>query len=238
MFAAILRSSMISVGQMLSPSHCDICCEYLGTRTRRMEYVCDGCLDSLPSPPSSNELIARLSKNFTIDDLSITNVFSLVAAEHSAPIMEILYSLKYRGISRIGLEFGREIGQTLRHLGLVDFDVIIPVPIHHARRRERGYNQSERIGFGISQVLGIKIDSNALVRSRYTVSQTKLSADERKVNVIGVFSGGRNKSIILNKKVLLVDDVFTTGTTLNSCATALLELGALRVDVATLAAAV
>lgn len=234
----MLGSVAVSVRELLSPHHCEICGIYTGTRSRRMEYVCDGCLDSLASPPSPNELMARLSKNFTIDDLSITSVFSLVAAEQSAPVMEILYSLKYRGISRIGLEFGREIGKTLKHFGIDDYEVIIPVPIHHARRRERGYNQSEHIGYGISQVLGIKLESNVLIRSRYTVSQTKLSANERKVNVMGVFSGGRNKSMILNKKVLLVDDVFTTGTTLNSCATALLELGALRVDVATLAAAV
>jgi ComF family protein len=185
-----------------------------------------------------DELFSRISRNFPNDELAISSIFSFIAAEHHAPIMEIIYSLKYRGISRIGQEFGREIGATLQHLGLTDVELIIPIPIHHARVRERGYNQSDSIARGISEVLATKVVKDAVIRSRYTVSQTTLSSEERGMNVMGVFRGGRNKSMVANKKILLVDDVFTTGATLNSCATALLELGAQRVEVATLAAAV
>ncbi|MBS1538849.1 MAG: ComF family protein [Bacteroidetes bacterium] len=234
----VLQTVLNSLRELASPLHCEVCSTYLSKRTRRMLYVCDACLDSLEAPPSPNELFNRLSRNFAQDDLSISSIFSLIAAEHSAPIMEVMYSLKYRGISRLGVDFGREIGETMKHLGNVNLDVIIPVPIHHARVRERGYNQAERIAFGISQVLSIPIEKDALVRSRYTLSQTKLSAIEREKNVVDVFRGGTAKSKIINKNVLLVDDVFTTGATLNSCATTLLELGAKKVDVATLAVAI
>ncbi|MBI3260309.1 MAG: ComF family protein [Ignavibacteriae bacterium] len=232
-----LRTTLTSLREMVAPSHCELCGKYMGSREERMKYVCNSCLDSLDAPPTPKELFKRVSRNFTNDDLSFASIFSLVSAEHDSPIMELLYSMKYRGISRIGYEFGKEIGETLRHLGLSDFEMIIPVPIHKARKRERGYNQSDYIASGISQVLGIPLVLETVIRSRYTTSQTTLSAAERKVNVLGAFAAGRNKAMIKGKKLLLVDDVFTTGTTLNSCATALLEIGALRVDVATLAAA-
>ena len=232
-----LHTALNSLRELVSPIHCEVCSAYLGNQNRRMHYVCDACLDSLAAPPSPNELFNRLSRNFKQDELSISSIFSLIAAEHSASILEVIYSLKYRGIARIGFDFGREIGETLQHIGLTNFDMIIPVPIHSARIRERGYNQAERIATGISQVLLIHSLNDVIVRSRYTISQTTLSAKEREENVVGVFRGGRNISKILNTNVLLVDDVFTTGATLNSCATTLLELGAKRVDVATLAVA-
>ncbi len=234
---SILRTALTSLREMVSPSHCELCGGYMGGKAERMKYVCNTCLDSLDTPPIPKELYNRVSRNFAKDEMSITSIFSLVSIDHESPIMELLHSMKYRGMSKIGYEFGMEIGETLRHVGLTDFDLIVSVPIHSTRLRDRGYNQSDYIAGGISQVLDIPVVFDVVVRSRYTESQTTLSYEQRKVNLIGAFSGGRNASVAHGKKLLLVDDVFTTGTTLNSCATALLETGALRVDVATLAAA-
>lgn len=233
----IFRTALVSLREMISPSHCELCSAYMGGKAERMKYVCNTCLDSFDAPPTPKELYNRVTRNFAGDEMSITSIFSLVTIDRESPIMELLHSMKYRGMSRIGYEFGKEIGQTLRHVGLTGYDLIVSVPIHSTRLRDRGYNQSDYIAEGISQVVDIPAVFDVVVRSRYTESQTTLSYEQRKVNLIGAFSGGRNSSVAYGKKLLLVDDVFTTGTTLNSCATVLLEIGALRVDVATLAAA-
>lgn len=125
----------------------------------------------------------------------------------------------------------------MRHLGFAEAHAILPVPLHHARRRERTYNQAELIARGISQATGIPVLNKALVRTRYTTTQTMLSAAERHTNLRDAFAPGKQSAHIRGKVVMLVDDVLTTGSTLNTCATALLEAGARRVNVAAVAAA-
>lgn len=138
----------------------------------------------------------------------------------------------------VGREFGREVGETMWHLGILAADAAVPVPIHHARRRERTYNQAELIAEGISCATGIPLLRKAILRRRYTTTQTRLSADERHTNLTAAFVPGGDCPSLQDKIVLLADDVLTTGSTINACATALLEAGARRVDVAVIAAAV
>ncbi|MBK9246740.1 MAG: ComF family protein [Ignavibacteria bacterium] len=194
-------------------------------------------MSSLKAPPKEDVLMKRLLLHFSQDDLSISRFFSLMAVEHSSPMLNLIYSLKYRGMARIGYELGNELGKTMLHLHYLDFEVILPIPIHSARTRERGYNQATEICRGISEKVEIPILTNAIKRIRYTRTQTQMNARERKENVSGVFGPDYNSSSIHGKKILLVDDVLTTGSTLNSCATSLLDLGARQVNVATLAVA-
>lgn len=97
-------------------------------------------------------------------------------------------------------------------------DLIVPVPLHNTRKRERGYNQAELLGRVISAELNIPIIKDALIRTRSTPSQTRLPPEERKKNVRGAFSINKIKAKLLkDKTILLVDDVYTTGATLKEC---------------------
>jgi ComF family protein len=106
-------------------------------------------------------------------------------------------------------------------------DVIIPVPLHKRRLRERGYNQSALLAERLGAVLHVPVLHNVLYRNRNTMSQTRLDAQARSRNVAGAFSC--SGSGVYNKRVLLIDDVCTTGATLNACGLALREGGAQRV---------
>ncbi|HYK88619.1 MAG TPA: ComF family protein [Acidobacteriota bacterium] len=118
-----------------------------------------------------------------------------------------------------------------------EFDVIVPVPLHPRRRRERGYNQAALLGRALARHVALPICENALLRVRYTVPQVGLTDPERLRNVHGAFRC-RKQATVANQRVLLVDDVMTTGATLASAAEALLRGGALRVSAITVARAV
>jgi len=113
-------------------------------------------------------------------------------------------------------------------------DLLVPVPVHHTRKRERGYNQAEVIAQALATRSGIALHARALKRLRKTGTQTKLGKAQRGKNIFGAFMAVEDLS---GKKVLLVDDVFTTGATVNACAQALKAAGAAEVRVLTAARA-
>lgn len=114
------------------------------------------------------------------------------------------------------------------------FDIIIPVPIHRKRRWERGYNQSELVANEISKQLIINTEKNLLIKIRNNPKQSTLKLEERKSNVKNVYEVKQNQKI-KDKKILLIDDIFTTGNTVNECAKKLKEAGASKVSVLTIA---
>jgi ComF family protein len=109
----------------------------------------------------------------------------------------------------------------------VDIDLILPVPLHRARLRERGYNQAALLARELGNRIGVPVAGDLLVRTRATVPQVGLSAEERQANVQGAFQSVTG--VLVGKKVLLVDDVYTTGSTLESACAALRESGAVSV---------
>lgn len=118
-----------------------------------------------------------------------------------------------------------------------DNECIIPVPLYKRKKREREYNQAEVIAKGINRYLGKQYLSNCLFRRKNTISQSNLDKKQRMLNVKNVFAVYSNGEIA-GKKILLIDDVFTTGATINECAKVLLEAGALKVRALTIACAV
>jgi ComF family protein len=114
------------------------------------------------------------------------------------------------------------------------FDALVPVPIHSVRERERGYNQAAEIARETFPYLRLPVIANALKRTRATVSQTKLNREDRQANLEKAFACGLPESI-RGKRLLLVDDVYTTGATVGRCAELLLEAGAAAVGVLALA---
>lgn len=166
------------------------------------------------------------------DNLNITHAHVLLKLDENENYLQIIHSFKYSGKSNIGVELGKILGRKIRKSG-EKYDYVIPVPIHTAKKRERGYNQSDYIAEAIAEELGIEALEKAVIRREYTVSQTTLSATERLENMKDVFLV-KSPEIIQGKSLLIVDDVLTTGSTINSLAGVLIESGALSCDAASI----
>jgi len=146
--------------------------------------------------------------------------------DFSPELENLIHLVKYQNRRRLGRFLGRLAGRSARSaLPSRNRAVLVPVPLHRTRQRERGYNQSACIGEGLSGAVGLPLLSNALARIRHTRTQTKLTAEEREKNVGNAFSV-RLREAVEGKTVVLADDVITTGATVNACAKALKRAGA------------
>ncbi|MFY8000637.1 MAG: ComF family protein [Candidatus Kapaibacteriota bacterium] len=248
MFTALYQAFL----DVLAPRICLICGALLTDEPVPHclgKYVCTRCFDRLPPADVSGALLAGISSHFRGDELAVSTITARFQREFdsgtsqesihedSTPISLLLYALKYHGMQGLGRSLGQELGYCLQILNQTSYDAIVPVPIHSARERERGYNQSLRIAEGIANIVNIPVEKDAVVRHTYTLSQTYLNAEERKNNVKNVFSAGRRGNALKGASILLVDDILTTGSTLNACAMTMLQYGARRVDAATVAKA-
>lgn len=150
-------------------------------------------------------------------------------------IRKLIHQLKYKGIREIGFELGRIYGFSLKKSGFLEgIDLIIPVPLHPSKQRKRGFNQSEVICNGISDATGLKTDTGLLIRRSMTKTQTKKSRYDRWTNVEGIFQVN-GPELLKDKHILVVDDVITTGSTIEACVNELFNIENVRVSVAALA---
>ncbi|MDT8317733.1 MAG: ComF family protein [bacterium] len=140
--------------------------------------------------------------------------------------------MKYSKKSLIGPHLGGLMKD--HHLGAISYDVIVAVPLHISRLRERGFNQSQLLAEGLGKEISPHIDKYILERVRPTGSQTGMSSKERRANVRGAFSL-RSGADVSGKRILLIDDVYTTGATVKECSKVLKKGGASVVNVLTLA---
>ncbi|MEA2639537.1 MAG: hypothetical protein QOF51_931 [Chloroflexota bacterium] len=135
-----------------------------------------------------------------------------------------ILGLKYRGRRRLARVLTPALIAALERRPLTA-DLVIPVPLSWARSRERGFNQSELLARPVAAALRLPLDTTSLLRARDTAQQTRLPARERRRNVVGAFEVA-NPSAVADRRVLLVDDVCTTGATLDACGAALADAGA------------
>ena len=208
------------------------------------EFCCSRCKSQVTFAGNKYEVIADIIPNYDTDNFAIANAISLFKNTKNLPIINLIYALKYKGFKRIGIEYGEWLGKILLQENMKDYDYIVPVPIHFARIRERGFNQSDCISMGINKIMNAEIIFDLLKRNKNTLSQTQITQTERLKNMENVFvlnkkynAANKKHNIKYNiqgKKILLVDDVLTTGSTLNSCALVLLENKVKQVDIATL----
>jgi ComF family protein len=164
--------------------------------------------------------------------LRIDRIHSAVYFEGT--LRKAVHKFKYDGITALAEPLGSLMTEYWsRHP--VPVDVLVPVPLHKNRLRERGFNQAALLAHQLSKQVHLAVDEQTLVRQRATASQVDLDTEERKKNVRDAFQC--TSSALANKRVLLIDDVCTTGSTLEACAVALKEGGAKRVQALTLARA-
>ncbi len=184
-------------------------------------YLCKTCKGRLEPYSETHPWQAEHVADGTID-----GSFSVYWFREGTAIQPLFHALKYQKIKRAGLMLGEEIGKLAAAKKLNDIDLIIPVPLHKARYRDRTYNQSEYIARGISNIMKTEVINDAVIRSRFTPTQTRLSKAERKINVSGAFTVNEKYAGILNgKNILLTDDIITTGATILECAGALKKAG-------------
>ena len=147
------------------------------------------------------------------------------------------HQFKYGGRKELGAIMGRFMAAELATTDFFEgIDVIIPVPLHPRKRKARGYNQSEWIARGVSQVVGLPVDVSSVIREKHTDTQTRKSTYERWENVDGIFRL-RHPENFVGKHVLIIDDVLTTGSTTTACADVFHEVEGVRISVLTLAVA-
>lgn len=197
--------------------------------------LCTICQGSLPVAnfhlrPYDNELTSKIRGL-----MPVNRVIAFLRFSKKGKSQTLLHQLKYRNKPEIGEEMGRLYGVLLAQHGfLAEWDVIVPVPLHPMKQKRRGYNQSEKFADGLSKPLEIKV-SNLLERKKFTETQTKKSRLQRLENVDEVFELKEGENIS-GLRIVLVDDVITTGATLCACANVLLANGAKHVDLVTIAA--
>lgn len=183
------------------------------------EYWCDSCRRELPKPKNLSLLIK--------DKVYFDEFYALF--DYDEPIIQLLISsLKYRFIKEIAIYFGDLLADKIGDLNFTG--VLVPVPLHKRRQKWRGFNQAEEISKVIAQKTKLEL-SNVLNRQRYHKPQAKLSEEERLKSLNNAFI----KTGEIPPAILLIDDVVTTGTTVNECSKILKEAGAKKIIVLTIA---
>ena len=228
-----LRNWLDSILNLFYPRVCAACGE---TLLKDEQTVCLKCRFLLPKTGYELHPDNPLAQIFygRVKFHAVTACFFFAK---SGKVQHLIHELKYKGNKDAGIFLGQQLGETIKEAPLFqDVDYLIPVPLHPKREKQRGYNQSLMIAKGIHEVTGIPMGDKYLIRAVHTATQTKKSAEDRYKNVKDIFEARHHKELE-NKHILLIDDVLTTGATLESCAHQLENIPGITISVATAACA-
>jgi ComF family protein len=216
---------------LLFPNLCNAC----GIALYHSEHlICTKCLYDLPFTDYHQHAENRVAKQLW-GRLPLNAAMAMLYFRKGAKVQNLVHNLKYNGRTDVGVLLGNMLGERLITSTLYkDIDLIIPVPLHHKKYKHRGYNQCTFIAEGIAEKMEIGFSEENLIRSTSTESQTKKNRYNRYENMQDVFKVS-TPTHIAGKHILLVDDVITTGATLEACANELLNNGAAKVSIAALA---
>jgi competence protein ComFC len=231
-----------ALGSLFYPATCVVCAENVG----RSEYLCAGCQERAPRIVAP--FCSKCSEPF---QGAITQTFRCANCEHRklhfdcavsayrsrGLVRNLVHSFKYGGQRHLRYPLTAWLRETLGDPRLRDrhFDLIVPVPLHPARERERGFNQAALLAELLAESMRVPARA-VLERTRYTTTQTVHDRAERMENLAGAFRLRKNRDV-RDLRVLLIDDVLTTGSTLSECARVLRAAGAVSVHAATAARA-
>ena len=241
--APFWRTALRSVADLLLPPVCISCRAPIQTHG----LLCGACFSGIEfiAPPLCARLGVPLPYDVGEPSLSAAAIAAppvydraRAVARYSQTMRDLIHGLKYRDRQAgIGL-YGRWLAQAGAEL-LTDADLLVPVPLYRSRLWWRRFNQSALLAQGLARRTRVPADCFVLKRARATVSQVGLSAAQRKRNVAGAFRiKAAREHIVKDKKIVIVDDVITTGATVEACARVLKRAGAARVDVLALARAI
>ncbi len=213
---------------LLYPNVCAACGNSL---FKHEEIVCTYCLYHLPKTNYHLMEASPLDKVFW-GRVQLVHTAALYNFQKKGKVQHLIHQLKYKGRMDVGIYLGNLLGADLaKSLVFNDVDKVIPVPLHPQKQRKRGYNQSEQIAIGLAKAMNIAMDTTSFIRTVDTQTQTRKSRFARWENVKEIFQVTSDSDLV-NKHILLVDDVITTGATLESAAHILLNIEGLKLSVA------
>lgn len=229
----ILKDYLKDFAGLIYPNVCYACGNVLHYNE---DVVCTFCIHELPETNFHNDPDNKLSQVFW-GRAPLEAVTALFYYQKGSKVQKLIHEFKYRGKREIGVFAGRLLASRLKESKKwQDIDVVIPVPLHPKKEKLRGFNQSEYFARGIAEGLNTELSLKNLVRQFHSESQTRKSRFMRWKNVETVYNI-KNSELLRNKNMLLVDDVITTGSTMEACAQKLLETGGTKVWAASLAVA-
>ena len=211
--------------ELLFPARC-LGCNQEGA------FLCSACRETLPTlkPPycllcsEPGRLILGLCRTCRAAPLQIEGIRAPYRMEGT--VRKAIHALKYQGVRAVAPTLGQLLVSFLAQERL-EGDVLVPVPLHPKRERQRGYNQSLLLAQAVGRATGLAVESRALTRVTSVPSQVSLQAEQRRANVAGAFRA--EPESVAGRRILVIDDVCTTGATLEACAMALKEAGAVSV---------
>jgi ComF family protein len=229
----LLKRLLVDFLHLIYPNNCFVCNESL---VENESFICLSCLHKLPKTNYHLQQENPVEKLFW-GKVEIENACSFLFFEKGSSVQKLLHQIKYKGEKELGEELGKHFGNTLLESNKYsNIDLIVPVPLHKKRYNKRGYNQSEWIAKGLAEKLKCPIEINGIVRRVENETQTKKGVYERWENTQDIFSVTDSETFV-GKHILIVDDVLTTGATIESCAECFSEIEGTKISIATLAVA-
>lgn len=220
----------------LSLFYPNLCAGCQTALVRGEKVICLGCLADLPKTGFEKNPDNPVSQLFW-GRAEIRLATSFCTFDKGGIMQHLMHQLKYKGAREVGERLGLIFGSDLKKvIPYQEVELLVPVPLHPNRERKRGYNQSAVIADGISEAMGIQCSSGNLIRNYYSATQTNKGRFERWENVKELF-GVKHPELFEGKHLMLIDDVVTTGSTLEACAQVLLKIPGTMVSIATIACA-
>lgn len=215
------------------PKYCLAC---RGSVPKNSHLLCSTCAVQLPRTDYHKDDENPIQQKFE-GLLPIKYGIGYLHFAKGGTVQRLLHQLKYENHPEVGEVLGHWYGHELKEYGMAEgWDLILPIPLHVKKMRKRGYNQSDAIAQGVALGTGLPWSANLLARTKATDTQTKRNRAQRYQNMAHVFKVTQPPELA-GKRVLLVDDVVTTGATLQACGEAILHAGAKDLSIATLAVA-
>ncbi len=209
-----------------------LCCACNQPLFKTEEQVCTNCLANLPRTHFHLWAENDFHKLFW-GRIPVMYATAFFYYQKENRFQKLIHKLKYQNLPEIGVVLGKEFGYEIKKSVFSEIDVIMPVPLHPKKQHLRGYNQSETIALGMSSSMEKPYDTETLIRNVHTATQTRKGRFERWENVHDIFTV-TNPQKVKGKHILVVDDVVTTGATLEACVSVLQANGAKAVSLATL----
>lgn len=228
----LLTNQFNGLFELAFPRLCSACQQRLLADEK---MLCLRCEFTLPETLFQHSPQENILFEMFVGRTKIEAAVALYYFQKQGRVQNLIHELKYRGVEAVGHYLGHFLGEKLKQTSdFTTINLIVPVPLHAKKKRQRGFNQSDSFAEGMAAAMQIEWAADALVRRTDSATQTKKNLLQRWRNVSTVFAVNRPE-LLKNKHILLVDDVITTGSTLEACAQKILEIPNTRVSVASIA---
>jgi len=229
-----IKTQYFNFYNLFVPKKCLNCGRNLNKTEKQ---ICLDCLQKIPKTQHLNDTENKAAQIFW-GRVNLEMVAAGYYFTKDSILQNLIHQVKYQGKKQLALELGKQLALDLKKTQNFDnIDFICPVPLHKLKQKKRGYNQSEWIAKGISEILLKPIMKDVLIKHKNTKSQTKKNKLERLENVKSVFSLNKNHYKFRKQHILVVDDVLTTGATIEACCIELLKIPNVKISAITLAIA-